>query len=244
MRLIEGVPLFFEEHVARLEHSLKLMGYEAIGDPRELYTRIIDLAQKNKIKAHNMRLEKGIDVTGETMCILYFVTSFYPEESYYKNGVETVTTEIVRNTPHAKIINQDYLAHISQIKLEHRVFEVIIMDDAHKLTEGSKSNLFFIKGNSLYSAKSEDILMGITRLKILEAARELAIDLIEEDIYLADIQQFDACFISGTSIHILPVRKIDNQVFNTLDHVLVKALSDKFDALIKVAIEKTRRQYQ
>jgi len=178
MRLIDGIPLFFDEHIKRLKHSLALMSYQEIGDPKQLYKNIVELAQKNDIKDHNMRLEMGVNASGEKMCVLYGVTTFYPDTTYYSEGVEAVTTEIVRHTPHAKVINQAYLAHISQIKLEYNVFEVIIMDSHHKLAEGSKSNLFFVKGNTLYSAKSKDILMGITRLKILEVAKALSIALI------------------------------------------------------------------
>jgi len=244
MRLIDGIPLFFDEHIERLKHSLALMGYQEIGNPKQLYKNIVELAKKNDIKAHNMRLEMGVNALGEKMSVLYGVTTFYPDATYYREGVETVTTEIVRDTPHAKVINQAYLTHISQIKLEYNIFEVIIMDSHHKLAEGSKSNLFFVKGDTLYSAKSKDILMGITRLKILEVAKALSITLIEDDISLKDLPQFEACFISGTSIHILPVKKINDQIFDTVHHGVIRRLSNAFEALIQEDIQKTRRNYQ
>ncbi|MBS7525685.1 aminotransferase class IV [Fusibacter paucivorans] len=245
IRLMEGTPLFFDDHLTRLEHSLDLVSADYDVSSEKLYRRIRHLAQVNGITAQNIRLEIG-KIAGKSAWQerLYLVPSYYPEVLQYQMGIKTVTTEIVRSMPHAKIVNTAYVEHINQVKSATGAFEVIIMNKAHKIAEGSKSNLFFVKGNTLYSAKSEDILMGITRRRLLTLAAKMGLNVIESDLYLEDIAAFEACFISGTSIHILPIAQIDNAVFESAAHPTIKALIEKFGETVHQSIEETRRLYE
>ncbi|MDK2865837.1 MAG: branched-chain amino acid aminotransferase [Clostridiales bacterium] len=245
IRLMEGMPLFFDDHLLRLEHSLDLVSADYRVSGENLYRRIREIAKVNGVAAQNIRLEIGKIAGRKTWQErLYLVPSYYPEASQYQMGVKTVTTEIVRSMPHAKVVNTAYVEHINQVKAATGAFEVIIMNKAHKIAEGSKSNLFFVSGNTLYSAKSEDILMGITRRRLLTLAATMGLNVTESDLYLKDVAAFEACFISGTSIHILPIAQIDDTIFESAAHPTVRALIEKFSETVHQSIEETRRLYE
>lgn len=244
IRLIEGTPLFFDDHMARMGHSLELVGADYDFDPKVIYKTISELSKLEDLKNQNIRIEIGLDPKGEWSRHVYFVPSFYPDETTYKEGVQTVTTVIVRKDPHAKVVNPDYLRHIGTVKSDTGAYEVIIMDEDEKIAEGSRSNLFFIKGKKLYSAKSQDILMGITRIKILELARALGIEIIEKDLYLKDISEFEGCFLSGTSIHILPIRQIDEHTFSSATLDVVNQLQNGLHEKVSSQLEETKGAYE
>ena len=77
------------------------------------------------------------------------------------------------------------------------------------ITEGSRTNIFFIQGNKFYTAPNSIVLLGIMRSKVIELIVELNFTLIEECIHTSRINQMDAAFITGTSPRILPIQNIN-----------------------------------
>ena len=245
IRLMEGEPLFFEEHMSRMRESLRITEASYTLDASQIYQDIKTLAVKEAIVNQNVRIEVGqVDQEGSWALHLFFVPSKYPEHEEYLKGVKTVTTHIVRNTPHAKVFNSAYQEHVQSVREVNEAFEVIIMDESGKIAEGSKSNLFFVKDQVLYSAKAEDILMGITREKVLEVAKNIGVKIIEKDLYIKDINQFDGCFLSGTSIHILPICQIDDIPYPSSTLPTIVALMEGLNKLVKHQIQNTKGVYE
>ena len=82
------------------------------------------------------------------------------------------------------------------------------MNENNLITEGSRSNIFFLKGEALTTAPDNVILNGITRKHILEIC-------IENNIRVEfACVKADAVFITGTSPMVLPFCCIDNNFFN------------------------------
>lgn len=243
IRLMEGVPLFFEAHMDRLEHSLELVGYPSNFHKQELYEAIRKLVESTGIMNNNIRLEVGKTKAGEDHSVLYFVKSSYPTALEYHEGVDVMTTEVVRENPHAKVFYEGYVNKIAALREKEQVYEVLLHNSEGVLSEGSRSNLFFIKDGMLFSARSETILMGITRDKLLGILEDLQIKLVEKDIHISELATFEACFISGTSIHILPIKKIDTIKFSSAEHPIIKRMTETFGGVVFQDIQKTRRQY-
>jgi branched-chain amino acid aminotransferase len=78
------------------------------------------------------------------------------------------------------------------------------------LTEGSVSNLFLVKRRRLYTpAAGLGILEGITRQVVIELAGENRIPLHETRLRPSDLYRADECFLTNTSMEIMPVVKAD-----------------------------------
>jgi len=91
-------------------------------------------------------------------------------------------------------------------------YEAILFRDDF-ITEGSHTNFFAIKNDTLFTAPlSNYILNGVTRKVILEICKENKIDFFEEYIKPNDMKTFDEFFLTGTTTEITPIIQIDDWV--------------------------------
>jgi len=191
IRVIDGFPLYFSEHANRLLNSLKLNAVRVELNQADIMAGIETLVTETDILNNNVRLEVGEDLKGTLTWVLFWVKSQYPDKNIYEQGVKVVTSHVTRDNPHAKIYRKQYVESINTLKQETGAFEVILIKDDGIVTEGSRSNLFFILEGKLYSASEEDVLMGITRQKLISLLSTLSIEVTEMDIQLDAIHRFE-----------------------------------------------------
>ena len=78
------------------------------------------------------------------------------------------------------------------------------------ITEGSRSNIFFVIDGTLYThPESEHILSGVTRKNILRIAKEAGITVIEEPFPEKKLGIIHEAFITNTSAELIPVIAIN-----------------------------------
>ena len=87
---------------------------------------------------------------------------------------------------------------------------LMIAPDGH-VTEAGSSSFFFVKGRDLFVRPvSNDILHGITRQTMLRVAETHQLRVREEVYTLEQALAADEAFITGASIYVLPVGRIDD----------------------------------
>lgn len=102
----------------------------------------------------------------------------------------------------------------SQKASEENAAEAILVRDG-LITEGTHTNFFATKNETLYTApKSRLILEGITRKVVLELCDRFKMDYCEEFINKDDLKSFDEFFITSTTKEITPVTSIDYWTIN------------------------------
>jgi branched-chain amino acid aminotransferase len=224
IRIQRSVPLFLEEHYKRLLNSGKLLGYEidiSFDEIKEILLRMVNL---NNIKNCNIKIVIAARESTPKNSYSFFVESPYPEESLYLTGVETVIFRATRTNPNAKVIYKNMRDEINNLLKKKNCYEAILLNERDEITEGSRSNLFFIKSNILYTTPKKDVLLGITRGRILELCSKNNIDFIEQVIHLDDLNNFEAAFISGTSPKILPINRIDGNLYQCTNELLIRLI--------------------
>jgi branched-chain amino acid aminotransferase len=93
---------------------------------------------------------------------------------------------------------------------QNRADEGLMLTLDGYLTEGSISNLFLVKRRRLYTpAAGLGILEGITRRLVLGLAEESRIPVYEARLAPSDLYKADECFLTNTSMEIMPVVKAD-----------------------------------
>jgi branched-chain amino acid aminotransferase len=236
LRVINSKPLFAKDHFLRLEYSIKSIDNEIQISELDFLTQISDLIQTNKIVNGNIKIEAQINLIKKCLSIKSLqLAHHYPSENDYQFGVNAVTYRFVRENPNSKIWNQTLREITDEIIASQKVFEVIYVNDKDCLTEGSRSNLFFIKDNQLISAPESDILLGITRKYIIETACVAGMKLIEKDVNLSEISEYSCAFISGTSPKILPLKLLNQTEFDVNNHKLRNLMTD-FNKVIEANI--------
>jgi branched-chain amino acid aminotransferase len=225
IRVEEGIPLFIEDYLNRLKTTIILSGLKINFDPVNILKLIQRLIDINDFRQGPVKLMISIDKT-----VVYLMKPYLPEPLEYLSGVKTVFIQIERANPNAKVWNPSFRETIINALKQHSAFEAILVNRDGEITEGSRSNVFFVKGDELYTAPSAAVLPGITRMKVLEVCNSEDIKVNEVNLPLSGIGNYDSVFITGTSRKVLPVRQIDDQIFS-VDNELVRNISIKFEEL-------------
>ena len=228
IRVIDGKPLFLEEHIKRFFNSAHLSNLVLPVDGITIVKRIKALIETNKLVNGNIEFLVHFDKEGEKKFMLWITSFLYPSPEMYEKGVATSILKAVRKKPNAKAYNRYLRRKADEIIAEKNIFEVVLINKERFITEGSRSNIFFINRNKLFTPPLSLVLPGVTRSKVFEIAEKQNIDINEINIKIDDVVKFDSCFLSGTSPKILPVKNIDTVTFN-IDNPLLRNFMKWYD---------------
>lgn len=220
IRVFNGVYLFLEDHLDRLESSLLLTKLPVAFNRNEILQQLCDLIKYNDCSIGNVRIEL-IFHNGTTDFLAGFVPHAYPPNELYIHGINVVPLQAIRTNPNAKIFQQELRQKVENILADKEIYEVILVNEKGMITEGSKSNFFAIVEGKIFTPPLYQVLPGVTRRQILFIAAEQGIPLSEEPIPLKQIDHYEALFISGTSPKILPIAKFGTRKFDPLHPTLV-----------------------
>lgn len=234
IRIMEGKPLFLKEHLDRMKSSLDLQSMSLLKSQEEIRNLVEKLVKKNDFKDGNIKLLlNGIN---PTELYLYFIPHYYPEAELYQEGIVTKTLKIQRNNPNAKVIDPVYKKAVTEFIENEEIYEALIVNQKNEITEGSKSNVFFVKDSSLITPPLKDVLGGVTRHKVIELAKKHSIKVLEAPLSVEDIPSLEAAFISGTSPNILPIRKINGTDLASSSNPVIIKLIEVFNETMKEEI--------
>ena len=223
IKIERGIPLFLEEHLNRLFYSANISNLSINESYCDIETLIGELIKKNNTKEGKIiliiRFEKE-NGSSEKDLLIYFTPHYFPSVEEYKNGVIIGSSHDTRGNPNAKILNTETRIRANNRIVEENLFEVLLINDEGFITEGSRSNVFFIKDNKVITPPVKDVLNGITRMNIIKLCKQNNIEIIEEEIQYSEIKDMDTLFLTGTSIHALAVKRFEEIKFNTNNKIL------------------------
>ncbi len=232
VRVMQGHILFLDEHVQRLMLSAKNMGYNPALQPELIKKSLIKLVSLNRVDSGNIKVvltEKKDDVPYAFAA--WFIPHAYPDADMYAGGVSVSLLMMERNRPNTKLQNNAYKKEVSEHMKQEQVYEVLLTRNG-EITEGSRSNVFFVKQNCIHTAPDHTVLKGITREKLLEICGKLEIPVKLEAVRTKNLGQFEACFLSGTSPKVLPVAEIKGLQRFQPAHPLIKSISKQYDIML------------
>jgi branched-chain amino acid aminotransferase len=163
---------------------------------------------------------------------LFFIPHNYPTATDYAQGIKMVSLAAERTTPNAKVSNPALRAQADQMIKDQRISEILYVDRNGFITEGSRSNIFLVRDNALFTPALSQVLPGITREMVIEICVKNEIPLHETKIRYLDLETFQGIFITGTSPKVLPVRQIDDKYF-AVNSKLLRFTIEEFDHLIR-----------
>jgi len=230
IRVIEGIPLFLEDHFDRLLRSIQIQGLAFQMRYFDFKLNIAELVRLNQKMEGNIKFVYAV-AEGNIHWAYSFIPHSYPTPEDYQLGVVTDLLFAERQNPNAKVIQPGIRDEANQMISDRKLYEVLLVDGDGLITEGSRSNVFFVKGDVFYTAPASMILEGITWKKVLVCLNELDFSIVEEAVSIQEISQFDAAFLTGTSPKILPIQLIGSQVFDVRNIAVVK-LMESYDKMI------------
>jgi branched-chain amino acid aminotransferase len=171
-------------------------------------------------------------------CLVYYIESQYPTPDQYKNGVKGVLFHAERKNPGSKVVNHNLRSDIFHRLIVENGYEALLVDRKNRITEGSRSNIFFIANNTLFTCSDNLILNGITRKHLLEICRVMEIRVLFECVKADEISNYESVVMTGTSPVILPFCTINNINFN-VKHPLISLLRTQ----IMKSAEESRTEF-
>jgi len=235
VRIIDGIPLFFEEHCTRLQQSSNLTNLNINQIQLNIPDKISNLVKVNNQENGNVRIvlnQQRENGKPKNNLILSFIKHHYPSDHDILSGIIAQTVNVERINPNAKTINTKLRSSLDSIIRFRKIYETILVNNNGYITEGSRSNIFFIKSDTLFTTPFSKVLPGITRKKILKICHKTNIKLVEDCIHLANLSSYDAVFISGTSQGISQLKQINKLKFK-IGHPLAIYIANQYDSLVK-----------
>lgn len=238
IRIIDGQPLFIEKHLERLHNTSRLTGFDIWQTVNEILLTIYKLIDYNEVEIGNIKLIFNYQKS-ERNFIAYFVKHNYPKSEQYKLGVDTDLFYAERHIPNAKIINKNLRNTTNEFIAKHNLYEVLLVDRNGFITEGSRSNVFMIQDNEIFTSPATDVLQGIARSNVIEICKNRSFDIIERKVHIDEIPDMDGIFLTGTSPQVLPVIRVGDFIYNSESIILHDIMVD-FRKLVKTYIENKK----
>ena len=212
IRMIKGIPVFFHDHMERMAQSVKMQMKDMLADYHTLKKDIMHLAKSEKKKELNLKIV--FNYNGDKLnYLVYFIEPVDPTEKQYLDGVKAILVNAERKDPEAKVINHKLRSSIFHKLIIEGAYEALLVNEKEEITEGSRSNIFFLKDDTLVTAPDGLILNGITRKYILDICKENNISIRQECVHVDEITAYDAVFMTGTSPMVLPFYVVDTTPF-------------------------------
>jgi len=211
-------PFRLEKHVARLENSARHIGLELNHSGKEICDIVMQTMEKNPDhKEENIRIvytggisPDGVTPQGNGILMVMATPKHELPDWWYTQGTKVITVDMERFIPEAKSTN--YLSALfAQQKARSRgAIEAIYKDRDNRLLEGTTTNVFAFRGNTLVTPPG-GILSGVTRGAVLELV-EKKYEIVLESIPRADLAGMDEMFITASNKEIVPVIQVDDTV--------------------------------
>lgn len=224
-----NVPRFLPFHLDRFFHSASVLSLVVPCSKEELTGIIIRLITKNNCGNSSVKiiLTGGFsadDFTLSNTSSLIVINKPFeikiPEA--WRNGGSLISSKYQREFPEAKTINYLRSVSLSRKLVETNAAEILYLD-RNWVRECSRSNVYMVKDNCIYTPKSK-ILAGVTRKRILQAE---GFQVAESDFKFKDLLAADEVFITSTTKGVLPIVQIDSHI-----------ISDGKPGLLTMAIQK------
>jgi branched-chain amino acid aminotransferase len=219
IRTREGIPLFFDDHMRRLSEGISTR-YESGGDiPSKVREGLDALVARQTFPEINVRVT--VTFTGQDYSLhICYIPSSYPDEEMISRGVRLILYHAERGDPGVKLLNNRLRLSVNEELARKKAYEALLVNRDGLITEGSRSNVFFVTGNgAIYTAPDRMVLSGITRRYVTDIIRKEGMELVYEAVGESEIDHFTSVFITGTSPMVLPVHSIGKQQYEATNSI-------------------------
>lgn len=216
-RLQGDQPLFLEDHLNRFWTSAEGLHLTVPLSREELTLAIANLIKRNSFPHSGVRLSLtgGYSADGYSLGKPNLVISqqaiSLPANPQRTRGIRLLSHPYQRQFPHIKTIDYLMAIWLQPQRQQHDADDSLYHQHGF-VSECPRSNFFLVTADDTIVTPAEDVLLGITRKKLLDLVRkEFAAE--ERVVSIAEIAAAKEAFITSTTRQILPVAQVDGHRF-------------------------------
>jgi branched-chain amino acid aminotransferase len=230
LKVRHGILYFVDQHVERLFASAEIIGLEHSFAKEDVKRYIQELVSKLAIDACNIKM---LLIGGkEPQLFIQALAPLFPDRKLYSDGAKTITVNYERLYPNAKTLNMfpSYMAYRKARKAG--CYDALLINKDGNIIEGTRTNFFALKVNELHTPPLKEVLEGVTRQTVIAVAKKHGFKLVEGDIPLDKIGDYDGAFLTSTSTKIIPIKQIDDFSFPEIPAAL-RELMKRYDDFLE-----------
>ncbi len=250
MRSYSGSIFMLSMHLDRLFHSLKALKFPPDFNRDQIVNMISKTLAKNRLARKDAYI-KVMVTRGDHSGTLYFNPGSklrviiiakslvpYPRD-VYSEGVDTISSSIYRQASGDQVHKHKLMSYFENLYEKDRAhlqgaFESVFLTRDKLVLEGSTTNIFMIKRNTVYTPPlTQNVLPGITRRVVLDLCRLNRIKVWEKKIHYRDLINADEAFLTNSIAEVIPVRKID---VHRLEGQVSGEITSRLMSLYKIGI--------
>lgn len=221
VRTYDGRPFELEAHLARLDRSAQALNLRQPYSCQEWTQFVLEAIQRAAFPEAKIYIQitRGVAPRDHAYhddlvpTVVMTVRELRPlSPSVRAAGVEAMTIEDIR-WGRCDIKSVNLLANVlARQQAKHaQVFEAILIKDG-QVTEGAVSNVMLVRDGTVITApEGALILSGVTRAVVLQIARQEGLHVREQYCSQADLNAATEVFLTGTTVEVLGVVRIDGK---------------------------------
>ncbi|MFZ5752928.1 MAG: aminotransferase class IV [Bacillota bacterium] len=216
MRVYRGRVFALNPHLKRLAKSCSQLGISNNLPLEDMATRIQEYAKVMGAGAIRLTITKGNPSRDiDSMFILTWRDLIYSSQDY-EEGFSAIISPVRKNQTSPLVYHKtlNFMDNILAIEEARRLGsrEALFLNINHHLTEGTMSNLFFLKNGFLHTpAITCGLLGGITRRIVIDLAVTRGYRVVEDQYFLEDLLGADEAFLTNSLMEIMPLVKVDGR---------------------------------
>jgi D-alanine transaminase/branched-chain amino acid aminotransferase len=214
LKTVGGNPIFLDDHLDRFFHSAARMRLTPGKTRPELKEIIAELMRLNNFPDSGIRITLTGGISTDTVSIgqpSLIITQhpLSPPGPACPPPIRLISHPHQRQLPDVKTIDYLMAIHLQPYIRDRGAADVLYHHDGI-ITECPRCNFFLVTAAGALITPAQNILKGITRMKVIALAHHAAITVEERDLHLHEIPAAKEAFITSTSRHIIPVSHMDD----------------------------------
>ena len=243
-RAYEGQVFRLEDHTQRLIKSANYMGYEIPYTADQINTACKETLAKSGLGDAYMRpfAWRGSDMMGVASKNnrIHLGVACWHWGNYFEDkmkGIRLCIADWKRPAPDtipckSKGAGLYMICTLSKDAAQAKGYDDALMYDYKgRVAECTGAHIFLIRGNELHTPTNDILLEGITHDSVVKLAEKRGYKVFKRDIYPAELDHFDECFVVGTAAEVTPVREIQGIKYTPGE--VCHALASDYDQVVR-----------
>lgn len=232
----QGPHLFkVRRHFERLIASTEKLGISVPYTSQELINYAYDLIERNNMKEAYVRplvlMDKNMTLRADSEHPNVLMTCWKWSRYYENNELNVMVSSWRRPHHRTTYIDSKIVGHYTNDILatkeakDNGYDEALMLDVEGYVAQGPGCSFFYEKGGKLFVPPSEKVYPSITRLTLIEIAKQMGIEVIEGEFGVEDVIKADGAFFVGTAAEVAGIKKINGHELklaweDTIGHLL------------------------